>query len=66
MVILSPQPLNIFMTIFFTLSVSNIARAFLKLKQHFSKSNRLHKIFKENMEKVHYSCMSKSNTSLII
>ena len=50
----------------FSLSVkTNIGRAFLKLlKQHFPKSNRLHKIFNKNTAKVTYSCMS--NLSSII
>ena len=43
----------------FSLNVkTNIGRKFLKLlKQHFPKSNRLHKIFNKNMVKVSYSCM---------
>ena len=50
----------------FSLSVkTNIGRTFLKLlKQHFPKSNRLHKIFNKNTVKVSYSCMS--NLSSII
>ena len=44
---------------------TNIGRTFLKLlKQHFPKSNRLHKIFNKNTVKVSYSCMS--NLSSII
>ena len=43
----------------------NIGRTFLKLlKQHFPKSNRLHKIFNKNTVKVSCSCMS--NLSSII
>ena len=50
----------------FSLGVkANIGRTFLKLlKQHFPKSNRLHKIFNKNTVKVSYSCMS--NLSSII
>ena len=50
----------------FSLSVkTNIGRTFLKLlKQHFPKSNRLHKTFDKSTVKVSYSCMS--NMSSII
>ena len=44
---------------------TNIGRTFLKLlKQHFPKSNRLHKIFNKNTLKLRYSCTS--NMSSII
>ena len=44
----------------FSLSAkTNIGWTFLKLlKQHFPKSNKLHKIFNKNTVKVRYSCMS--------
>ena len=43
----------------------NISRTFQKLlKQHFPKSNRLHKIINKNTVKVSYSCMK--NVSSVI
>ena len=60
------KPKIIWFTPPFSLNLkTDIGRTFLKLlKQHFPKSNQLHKIFNKNTVKVSYSCMN--NMSSII